>query len=160
MQFHLNGFNPGDPRFADPQDAVVPPPIKRPLPTEVDVVIVGCGPAGLNLAAQLAQFGDIKTAIVDMKDDRLLVGQADGIACRTVEMFQAYGFADQIIQEGYQVNEAAFWKPDPNDSSKIARSDKVADVEDDLSEMPHLIINQARVHDHFLQVMRQGAGKV
>jgi len=160
MQFHLNGYHPGDPRFADPQDAVVPPPIKRPLPTEVDVLIVGCGPAGLNLAAQLAQFGDITTAIVDMKDDRLLVGQADGIACRTVEMFQAYGFADQIIQEGYQVNEAAFWKPDPNQFSKIARSAKVADVEEDLSEMPHLIINQARVHDHFLEIMRQGPGKV
>lgn len=53
MQFHLNGYNPGDPRFADPQDAVVPPPIKRPLPEYVDVMIVGCGPAGLNLAAQL-----------------------------------------------------------------------------------------------------------
>ena len=160
MQFHLNGYNPGDPRFSDPQDAVIPPPIKRPMPETVDVLIVGCGPAGLNLAAQLAQFGEIQTAIIDMKDDRLLVGQADGIACRTVEMFQAYGFADQIIQEGYQVNEAAFWKPDPKDSRKIARADKVADVEEDLSEMPHLIINQARVHDHFLSVMRQGPGKI
>jgi len=111
MQFHLNGFYPGDPRFYDPQDRVVPPPIKRPLPEEVDVFIVGCGPAGLNLASQLSQFGNIKVAIIDQKDDRLVIGQADGIACRTVEMFQAYGFADQVIQEAYQVNEAAFWKP-------------------------------------------------
>ncbi|MFK4754207.1 MULTISPECIES: FAD-dependent monooxygenase [Oceanospirillaceae] len=160
MQFHLNGFHPGDPRFSDPQDAVVVPPIKRPLPECVDVLIVGCGPAGLNLAAQLSQFGDISVAIVDQKDDRLLVGQADGIACRTIEMFQAYGFADQIIQEAYQVSEAAFWKPDANKPHEIARSGKVPDVEDDLSEMPHLIINQARVHDMFLDVMRQGPGKV
>ena len=41
MQFHLNGFYPGDPRFYDPRDRVVPPPIKRPLPEEVDVFIVG-----------------------------------------------------------------------------------------------------------------------
>ncbi|MCY0963780.1 FAD-dependent monooxygenase [Parathalassolituus penaei] len=160
MQFHLNGFHPGDPRFADPQDAVVAPPIKRPLPTEVDVLIVGCGPAGLNLAAQLSQFGSIKVAIIDQKDDRLLVGQADGIACRTVEMFQAYGFADQIIQEAYQVNEAAFWKPDAERPNQISRSSKVPDVADDLSEMPHLIINQARVHDEFLRVMRQSVGKI
>jgi phenol 2-monooxygenase (NADPH) len=160
MQFHLNGFHPGDPRFSDPQDAVVAPPIKRPLPKEVDVLIVGCGPAGLNLAAQLSQFADIKIAIVDQKDDRLLVGQADGIACRTIEMFQAYGFADQIIQEAYQVNEAAFWKPDANQPHEICRSGKVADVEDDLSEMPHLIINQARVHDMFLDVMLQSPNKV
>ncbi|MBT00448.1 MAG: phenol 2-monooxygenase [Oceanospirillaceae bacterium] len=160
MQFHLNGFNPGDPRFSDPQDAVVPPPIKRPLPAEVDVLIVGCGPAGLNLASQLAQFGTISVAIIDQKDDRLLVGQADGIACRTMEMFQAYGFADQIIQEAYQVNEAAFWKPDADKPNQISRSSKVPDVADDLSEMPHLIINQARVHDEFLKVMRQSAIKL
>lgn len=160
MQFHLNGFHPGDPRFSDPQDRVIQPPLKRPLPEHVDVLIVGCGPAGLNLAAQLSKFAEIKVAIVDLKDDRLLVGQADGIACRTMEMFQAYGFADQIIQEAYQVNEAAFWKPDADKPNQIARSGKVQDVADDLSEMPHLIINQARVHDHFLDVMRQNPGKV
>ncbi len=160
MQFHVDGFHPGDPRFSDPQDRVVPPPTKRPLPEQVDVLIVGCGPAGLNLAAQLTRFAGIKVAIVDQKDDRLLVGQADGIACRTMEMFQAYGFADQIIQEAYQVNEAAFWKPDADKPNQIARSSKVQDVADDLSEMPHLIINQARVHDQFLDVMRQNPSKV
>lgn len=160
MQFHVDGFHPGDPRFSDPQDRVVPPPIKRSLPEKVDVLIVGCGPAGLNLAAQLTRFEGLSVAIVDQKDDRLLVGQADGIACRTMEMFQAYGFADQIIQEAYQVNEAAFWKPDADKPDQIARSSKVQDVADDLSEMPHLIINQARVHDMFLDVMRQNPGKV
>ncbi len=160
MQFHLNGFHPGDPRFDDPQDAVVAPPIKRPLPDTVDVLIVGCGPAGLNMAAQLARFGGISVAIIDQRDDRLLVGQADGIACRTIEMFQAYGFADQIIQEAYQVNEAAFWKPDAEKPNNISRSNKVQDVADDLSEMPHLIINQARVHDEFLNVMLQSGIKL
>lgn len=160
MQFHLNGFHPGDPTFADPADALIAPPPSRTLPDRCDVAIVGCGPAGLNLAAQLSQFGSIHTCITEQKDNRLLIGQADGIACRTVEMFQVYGFASQLIQEAYQVNEVGFWKPDPLNSRHIARSSKIDDVADDLSEMPHVILNQARVHDYFLEVMRRSAGKI
>lgn len=160
MQFYHQGFHPGDPRITDPADRVIAPPLKHPLPTQVDVMIVGCGPAGLNLAAQLSKFASISTCIVEQKDDRLLVGQADGIACRTMEMFEAYDFADQIKQEAYWVNETAFWKPDTKQPQHIARSGRIQDVEDDLSEMPHVIINQARVHDAFLNVMRHGAGKI
>jgi 2-polyprenyl-6-methoxyphenol hydroxylase-like FAD-dependent oxidoreductase len=50
-------------------------------------------PAGLTLAAQLSKFPEIATCIVDQKNGPLELGQADGIACRTVEMFNAFGFA-------------------------------------------------------------------
>ena len=45
-------------------------PRRTPTPRrrEVDVLIVGCGPAGLTLAAQLAAFPDIRTCIVEQKD--------------------------------------------------------------------------------------------
>jgi len=154
MQFHLDGFHTGDPGLARPAGR----PIVSgdgPLPDEVDVLIVGCGPAGLTLAAQLSAFSDIRTLIVDQKPGPLELGQADGIACRTMEMFQAFGFAERVLREGYWVNETAFWKPDPADSARIARQGRVQDVEDGLSEFPHMILNQARVHDFFLDVMRR-----
>ncbi|MDA9501189.1 FAD-binding monooxygenase [Bradyrhizobium sp. CCBAU 11357] len=160
MQFHLNGFQPGDPEIADPAARVHASGAVGAVPGEVDVLIVGCGPAGLTLAAQLAQFADIKTCIVEQKPDRLLVGQADGIACRTMEMFHAYGFGERVLKEAYWVNETTFWKPDEGTPEKIVRSGRVQDVEDGLSEFPHLILNQARVHDCFLDVMRKSPAKL
>jgi len=160
MQFHLNGFQPGDPDVFDPAERVQASGASGSLPEEVDVLIVGCGPAGLTLAAQLSAFPDIKTCIVDQKPGRLLVGQADGVACRTMEMFHAYGFSERVLKESYWVNETAFWKPDDGKAGKIVRSGKVQDVEDGLSEFPHVILNQARVHDCFLDVMRKSPAKL
>src|SRR5262245_51039008 len=107
MQFHLNGFRPGDPGVSEPAERHGAPSNPDAVPGEVDVLIVGCGPAGLTLAAQLAAFPDIRTAIVDQKSGPLQLGQADGVACRTMEMFQAFGFADRVMKEGYWVNETA-----------------------------------------------------
>ena len=83
------------------------------LPDEVDVLIVGVVPAGLVLAAQLAQFPEMTTRIIEQKPGPMELGQADGIACRTMEMFEAFGFAERVIAEAYWVNETAFWRPTP-----------------------------------------------
>jgi 2-polyprenyl-6-methoxyphenol hydroxylase-like FAD-dependent oxidoreductase len=154
VQFHLDGFRPGDPDIADAQQALPPSAPMRDLPDQVDVLIVGSGPAGLTLAAQLAEFPDIDVAIIEAKPGPLVLGQADGIACRTMEMFQAFGFADRIDREACQINEVTFWTPDPERPEHIRRSDRIQDVEAGISEMPHVILNQARVHDHYLRLMR------
>ena len=154
MQFHIDGFRRGDPDVFDPVEALPAPVADRPLPAEVDVLVVGCGPTGLVLATQLSQFPEITTCVVDAKPGPLELGQADGIACRTMEMFEALGFADRVAREAYWVNETVFWRPDPERPEHIARSSRIQDVEDGLSEFPHVILNQARVHDLLLQRMR------
>src|SRR5271170_8033039 len=160
MQFHLKGFRPGNPEIseaAEPSDAA-----RRvdTAPAEVDVLIVGCGPAGLTLAAQLAAFPDIKTRIVEQKAGPLLLGQADGVACRTMEMFEAFGFSERVMKEAYWVNETSFWKPDDNERANIVRSGRIQDVEDGLSEFPHVILNQARVHEFYLEAMRKAPARL
>jgi phenol 2-monooxygenase len=160
MQFHLNGVEPGDPEIADPVERILASGTSGSIPAEVDVLIVGCGPAGLTLAAQLSAFPDIKTCIVEQKPSRLLLGQADGVACRTMEMFHAFCFSERVLKEAYWVNETTFWKPDDSTPENIVRSGRVQDVEDGLSEFPHVILNQARVHDCYLDVMRKSPSKL
>src|SRR5690606_23116939 len=130
------------------------------VPAEVDVLIVGCGPAGLTLAAQLAAFADIRTCIVEQKDGPLLLGQADGIACRTMEMFEAFNFSERVLAEACWINEVTFWKPDETQPGSIVRHGRVQDTEDGLSEFPHVVLNQARVHDFYLELMRNAPSRL
>ena len=154
MQYHFNGFNPGDPEISTVSEEFKAADSNQQLPNEVDVLIVGCGPAGLTLAAQLSVFPSIKTCIVEQKPGPLELGQADGVACRSMEMFNAFGFAERVMKEAYWVNETTFWKPDEAQPDNIIRTGRVQDVEDGLSEFPHVILNQARVQDFFLESMR------
>jgi phenol 2-monooxygenase len=158
MQFYLNGYKPGDPFIEDPAPCLPEQP--EGLPEHVDVLIIGCGPAGLVLAAQLASFPEIRTAIIDRKDGPLAVGQADGVACRTVEMFEAFGLADRLVREGYWVNEVCFWRPDPEEPANIKRAGRVPDAEEGLSEFPHVIVNQARMLAHLRDHMERSATRL
>src|SRR3954468_21735481 len=158
MQFYVDGYRPGDPFVEEPHPSVAERPAG--LPEEVDVLIAGCGPAGLVLAAQLARFPEVRTVVVDRRDGPLAVGQADGVACRTVEMFEAFGLARRLVDEAYWVNEVSFWRPDPADPARITRTGRVQDTEDDLSEFPHVIVNQARMLAYLLEDMERSAGRL
>src|SRR3954462_2847799 len=106
MQFYLDGYRPGDPFVERPHPSVADRPDG--LPEEVDVLIVGGGPAGLVPAPQVANFPDIRTMVIHRRDGPLEVGQADGPPSLTGEMFEACGLADQLVAEGYWVNEVSF----------------------------------------------------
>jgi len=157
MQFYLNGYKPGDP---DIQAAAPGVARSGSLPDTTDVLIVGTGPAGMLLAAQLAAFPGISTRIVDRREGPLQVGQADGVACRTVEMFDAFGLSAKLIREAYWVNETVFWRPSPDDRTKIARTGRVQDTEDGLSEFPHLIVNQARMLAYLEEYMQKSPSRL
>lgn len=144
MQYHLNGYTYGDPSIAPAA------PEHRhhgdDLPAEVDVLVVGTGPAGAVLTAQLAEFPEISVCTVDRRTEPLARGHADGVACRTVEMFEAFGLADTLVREALWINETTFWSVNETGAG-ITRTGVVQDVADGLSEFPHVIVNQARMQE-------------
>lgn len=157
MQFHHHGYVSTDPRVLPAAGVGLDRPDE--LPDEVDVLIVGSGPAGIAAHAQLAMFPNVVTRIVERRDGRLVLGQADGIQARSVETFQAFGFAPQIIQEAYQITETAFWNPDPANPSNIIKTETTPDDPQGISEFPHLIVNQARVIDYFAEYARRAPAR-
>ena len=158
MQFHHHGYVSGDPRVQNAAGTGLDRP-KR-LPDEVDVLIVGSGPAGMLLAAQMSQFPQLTTRLIEKREGRLPLGQADGIQPRSVETFQAFGFADRITAEAYNIGWMNFWAPDPEDPAKIVRTTRTEDYGFRISEFPHLIVNQARVLDYFAEAAADGPARI
>lgn len=54
--------------------------VPQPIDSEVDVLIVGAGPAGLMLANWLSRF-DLKTRIVDKQGTKVQLGLAMQFLC-------------------------------------------------------------------------------
>ncbi|WBL20150.1 FAD-binding monooxygenase [Citricoccus sp. NR2] len=149
MHFHHQGYVSTDPRIKPAAGTGLDRPEE--LPDEMDVLIVGTGPGGMSTAATLAAYPEVHTRIIDRRPHRLEIGQADGIQARSVETFQAFGFAERIISEAYWLTEMNFWKPNPENPREIYRSARTPDDPEGVSEFPHLIVNQARVLDYFAE---------
>jgi phenol 2-monooxygenase len=158
MQFHHRGYVSGDPRIKPASGYGINRPTN--IPDEMDVLIVGTGPAAVTVAAQLSHFPSINVRIIEKREGRLTQGQADGIQARSVETFQAFGFANAIVDEAYRNVEMCFWKPDDKHPENIVRVSRVPDDAHGVSEFPHIYVNQSRVLDYFLQHAANAPGRL
>ncbi|KAJ7768311.1 FAD binding domain-containing protein [Mycena metata] len=123
-------------------------PISLVRETEVDVLIIGAGPAGLMCANALASAG-VCVRIVDERPSKVAAGQADGIQPRTIEVFQSYGLAERLLREGNQMHGAAFYNP--GKSGGIELTDRVADVTAPTARYP---FEASAIESIFLDSMR------
>ena len=157
MQFHLNGFEPGDPEIADPAERVCLGHAGS-VPDEVDVLIVGRGPAGLTLRRSLRRFrhqdlhrrAEAEPAAARPGRRRRLPHHGD---------VHAYGFAERVLKEACWITETTFWKPDDG-KAKTSSAAAVSGRRGRAVGIPHVILNQARVHDCYLDVMRKSPSKL
>ncbi|MGY3104214.1 MULTISPECIES: FAD-dependent monooxygenase [unclassified Bradyrhizobium] len=76
--------------------------------TDHTVVIVGGGPTGLMLAAELA-LAQVDVAVVERRADQELVGtRAGGLHARSIEILDQRGVADRFLREGQITQLAGF----------------------------------------------------
>ena len=104
------------------------------------------GPAGLMLTLLLSRYGlkDAQLLCIDSKPGTLRSGQADGLQPRTLEVLKSLGLAEEVLTEGCQMWEVAFWNPGANGKG-IERTAYVPDVAVP-ARFPHEItIHQGRI---------------
>ena len=158
MQFHHRGYVSENPRIKPAAGHGLNRPAD--IPDVMDVLIVGTGPAAVTVAAQLSHFPSISVRAIEKREGRLTQGQADGIQARSVETFQAFGFANAIVDEAYRNVEMCFWKPDEKHPENIVRVSRVPDDAHGASEFPHIYVNQSRVLDYFLGCAEQSPSRI
>ena len=72
-----------------------------------DVIIVGAGPTGLALAAQLIRYG-IDFVIFDKKGTITPFSKAIGVQARTLEIYEQIGLSESLISLGAIAEKAKF----------------------------------------------------
>lgn len=125
---------------------------------KLNVVIVGSGPAGLCAALWFTRLG-IDFIVLEQRAEPLDFGRADGVQCRTVEVFESFGLAEELVRDAYWVNEVCFWAASAEDGAAIERIGRAGDVEVGISWRPHVILNQARFNEILIESMRKRGGR-
>ena len=64
-----------------------------------DVVIIGAGPTGLSLAAQLVRHG-IDFVIIERNEGLTPFSKAIGVQARTLEIYEQIGLAQKAVERG------------------------------------------------------------
>ena len=79
-----------------------------PARTNVDILIVGAGPAGLMAACCAAQYTR-SIRIIDLKENRTKTGHGDGFQSRTLEILDSFGLAQDILKQSAPDVEGSYW---------------------------------------------------
>ncbi|KAJ7628801.1 FAD binding domain-containing protein [Roridomyces roridus] len=102
------------------------------------------------LGCWLARTG-VKTRIIDKRASKITRGHADGVQCRTIEIFQSFGIADGLRREGNELAEVVFYNPDKE--GKLVLTSRIPDTDPHTSRFRHVVLTQGRIEDFLIACM-------
>ena len=81
------------------------------MATDTQVLVVGAGPVGLFMAAELNRHG-VSCRIIDKNDGPTHESRAASIQARTLEILDSVSLADEFVQAGNKCHAAATYNSD------------------------------------------------
>ena len=80
-------------------------------------------------------------------------GQADGLQCRTLEIFDSFDFAHRVWRESNHMLEICFWNPGKD--GILQRSDRIPDTIPGISRFQQVVLHQGRIERFFLDSIKE-----
>jgi 2-polyprenyl-6-methoxyphenol hydroxylase-like FAD-dependent oxidoreductase len=108
------------------------------------VLIVGAGPSGLMMAAQLLRYG-IQPLIIDDKQGPTTHSNALAVQARSLEIYRQMGVIDKIISNGKQTKGISF-----NQDGKQIASPSFTHIGDGLTAFPYILLYQQSKNERTL----------
>jgi 2-polyprenyl-6-methoxyphenol hydroxylase-like FAD-dependent oxidoreductase len=108
------------------------------------VLIVGAGPSGLMMAAQLLRYG-VLPIIIDSKQGPTNQSKALAVQARSLEIYRQMGIVDRVISGGKQAKGVSF-----NDEGKKVASLSLANVGEGQTLFPFIHLYQQSKNERLL----------
>jgi 2-polyprenyl-6-methoxyphenol hydroxylase-like FAD-dependent oxidoreductase len=127
----------------------------RPSSSETDVLVVGTGPTGLTIAAELAAQ-DIGCRIIDKTPTRSEQSRALVVQARSLELLQKMGIADELVARGRRTIKAT-----PFVEGRLAANFEFGDIGVDDTPYPFmLLVSQAETERVLEEHLESLGGKI
>ncbi len=121
--------------------------------TTTPILIVGAGPTGLMMAAQLSRFG-VEYIIIDKKKGATIESKALGVQSRTLEIYQQMGIATKAIEQGYPAKAVSFMA-----KGKKIQEIPLMNIGEGLSPFPYMLILEQSKNETLLEEFLTQQGK-
>jgi 2-polyprenyl-6-methoxyphenol hydroxylase-like FAD-dependent oxidoreductase len=108
------------------------------------VLIVGAGPSGLMMAAQLLRYG-VQPVIIDSKQGPTTHSKALGVQARSLEIYRQMGLSDRVVADGKKAAGISF-----NEDGKEVAALSTANVGEAQTAFPFVLLYQQSKNERLL----------
>jgi 2-polyprenyl-6-methoxyphenol hydroxylase-like FAD-dependent oxidoreductase len=120
---------------------------------KADVLIVGAGPTGLSLAAQLSRYG-IDSLVVETNKSITPYSKAIGVQARTLEIYEQIGLAQRAVGEGTIAGKGRLIV-----AGQVRGEIEVSKLGQDLSPYPFVLMLEQSKNERLLYDYLQSQGR-